>query len=41
MSNAFFKVPVAKNEPVLSYKSNSQEKLKLKEAIAKLKSKKI
>lgn len=40
MSNAFFKIPVAKNEPVLSYKSNSQEKLKLKEAIAKLKSKK-
>lgn len=40
MSNAFFKVPVAKNEPVLSYKSNSQEKLKLKEAIAKLKARK-
>lgn len=41
MSNAFFKVPIAKNEPVLTYKSNSQEKLKLKDAIAKLKSKKI
>jgi 1-pyrroline-5-carboxylate dehydrogenase len=41
MSNAFFKVPIAKNEPVNSFKADSQEKIKLKEAIAKLKSKKL
>lgn len=37
MSNAFFEVPVAKNEPVLSYKPGSPEKQAVKEALANLK----
>lgn len=39
MSNAFYNVPVAKNEPVLSYKAGSSEKLALKKALQELKSK--
>ncbi|MBI1224147.1 MAG: L-glutamate gamma-semialdehyde dehydrogenase [Bacteroidetes bacterium] len=38
MSNAFFKVPVAKNEPVLSYAPGSQEKAQLKAMLKSLKS---
>jgi len=38
MSNAFFKVPHAVNEPVLSYKPGSPERAELKAAIATLKS---
>ncbi len=41
MSNAFFKLPEATNEPVLSYAPGSKEKKELKEAIKKLKSKEI
>ncbi len=41
MSNAFFKVPVAKNEPVLSYASGTPEKAKLKAMLKTLKSKAI
>ncbi len=37
MSNAYFQVPIAKNEPVLSYKPGSPEKAALKEAIKALK----
>lgn len=37
MSNAFFQVPIAKNEPVLSYKPGSPERKALKEAIAAFK----
>ncbi len=39
MSNAFFKVPATKNEPVLSYAPGSPEKIAVKEAIATLKAK--
>lgn len=39
MSNAFFKPPVVVNEPVLSYKAGSPEKIALKAALADLKSK--
>ncbi len=38
MSNAFFKVPVAKNEPVLSYAPGSAEKATLKEMLKAMKS---
>ncbi len=38
MSNAFFKVPVAKNEPVLSYAPGSPEKAALKSMLKTLKS---
>jgi 1-pyrroline-5-carboxylate dehydrogenase len=38
MSNAFFQVPVAENEPVLSYRKGSPEKLELKAALNDLKS---
>jgi len=41
MSNAFFEVPIAVNEPVLSYAPNSPEKAAVKAAIAELKSKTI
>ena len=41
MSNAFFEVPVAKNEPVLSYTPGSPEKLAVKEALASLKAQAI
>ncbi len=41
MANAFFEVPKAVNEPVLSYKPGSPEKAALKAAIASLKSKEI
>lgn len=41
MSNAFFKVPVAKNEPVLSYAAGSPEKAALKTMLKSLKSKAI
>ncbi len=37
MSNAFFKVPVAVNEPVLSYAPGSPEKARVKAALADLK----
>jgi len=33
MSNAFFKVPVAKNEPILGYKAGSPEKAELKKTL--------
>jgi len=41
MSNAFFEVPIAVNEPVLSYGPGSIEKKLLKEALAELKAKPI
>jgi len=41
MSNAFFEVPIATNEPVLSYGPGSLEKKLLKEALAELKAKPI
>lgn len=41
MSNAFFEVPVAENEPVLSYKPGSPEKQAVKEALANLKAQAI
>jgi len=41
MSNAFFEVPIAVNEPVLSYAPGSPEKAAVKAAIAELKSKPI
>lgn len=41
MSNAYFEVPVAVNEPVLSYAAGSPEKLELKKALKELKSKEI
>lgn len=36
MTNAFFKVPPAKNEPVLGYKPGSPEKAELKKALRKM-----
>jgi 1-pyrroline-5-carboxylate dehydrogenase len=36
MSNAFFKVPPAKNEPILGYKPGSPEKTELKKTIKKM-----
>ncbi len=41
MSNAFFKVPPAVNEPVLSYRPGSPERAALKAAIAELKSQEL
>ncbi len=41
MSNAYFEVPVAVNEPVLSYAPGSPEKKALKKALKELKSKTI
>jgi len=41
MSNAFFEVPAAKNEPVLTYGPGSAEKKAVKEALANLKAKTI
>lgn len=41
MSNAFFKVPEAVNEPVLSYAANSKERAEVKAAITELKSKQL
>ncbi len=41
MSNAFYELPVAVNEPVLSYAPGSKEKKELKAAIKAFKSKKI
>jgi len=41
MSNAIFKVPVPKNEKVLSYKPGSPEKKAIKSALKSLKSKEI
>ena len=41
MSNAFFEVPIATNEPVLNYEPGSPERAAVKKAYASLKSKKI
>ena len=41
MSNAYFKVPVPSNEPVLSYSPGSKEKIELKKKLKELSSKKI
>lgn len=41
MSNAFFEVPAAKNEPVLTYGPGSAEKKAVKEALANFKAKTI
>ncbi len=41
MSNAYFEVPLASNEPVLSYAPGSPEKIALKAALKELKSKEI
>ena len=41
MSNAFFKVPVPVNEPVLSYDPLSSERKEVKAVIKELKSKKV
>lgn len=41
MANAFFEVPVATNEPVLSYAPGSAEKAALKSMLKNLKSKKV
>jgi 1-pyrroline-5-carboxylate dehydrogenase len=41
MSNAFFEVPIASNEPVLNYESGSPEREAVQKAYASLKSKKI
>ena len=41
MSNAFFEVPVATNEPVLSYAPGSPEKLELKKEYSRQKNKSI
>ncbi len=41
MSNAIFKVPVAVNEPVLSYAPDSPERKNVKEALKDLKSKQV
>ncbi len=41
MSNAFFKVPKAVNEPVYSYAKNSIERAQINEAIAQWKSKEV
>lgn len=41
MSNAYFDVPLASNEPVLSYAPGSPEKLELKAALKEMKSKQI
>ncbi len=41
MSNAFFEVPIATNEPVYSYAPGSPEKIELKKTLAEFKAKKI
>ncbi len=41
MSNGFFKVPVAINEPVKSYAAGTTDRILLKEAIAELKSRQL
>ena len=41
MTNAFFEVPIAENEPVLSYGPGSPEKIALKAALKELKSQHI
>ncbi len=41
MSNAFFKVPKAVNEPALAYSKNSKERAQINEAIAEWKSKQV
>ena len=41
MSNAFFEVPIASNEPVLSYAPGSAERITLQKTYATMKSKKI
>ncbi len=41
MSNAFFKVPIAKNEPVLSYAPGSKERVELLTTYKEMKSKKV
>lgn len=41
MANAFFNVPIAKNEPVLSYAPNSKEKVELLQVYNELKNKTI
>lgn len=41
MANAFFTLPKAKNEPVLSYAPGSEEKKELKAALKELKSKQL
>lgn len=41
MSNGFFKVPVPKNEPVLSYAPGTKERAALKSALAEARSKEL
>ncbi len=41
MANAYFKVPVPQNEPILTYAPGSKERKELKEELAKLKSQQI
>ncbi|GAB4328677.1 MAG: L-glutamate gamma-semialdehyde dehydrogenase [Flammeovirgaceae bacterium] len=41
MSKGFFKVPVAKNEPVLSYAPGSKEKAEVKKALQEMRSKQV
>jgi len=41
MANAFFQVPIAGNEPVLSYAPGSLERAEVKEKLAELKAKKV
>lgn len=41
MSNAFFRVPAPKNEPVKEYKPGSSEKIALKKALAEARSKEL
>lgn len=41
MSNAFFNVPIAKNEPVKNYSSGSVERKNIQQTLKKLKSEKI
>ena len=41
MSNAIFKIPEAKNEPVYSYASGSAERKALQKALAELRSQEI
>ncbi len=41
MANAFFEVPIATNEPVLSYRAGSLEKANLKAALASCKSNEV
>ncbi len=41
MSNAFFEVPIAENEPILSYAPGSPEKIELKAMLSRLKASEI